>query len=102
MVPVGPESIVVWGAPVSTTKLTESLPVLPAGSVALTLTVCEPSPSELVVNGEPHGSAEPPSIWQVTSALASSTVNSTVAVGSLVGEVGEAVIVTTGAVGSLT
>jgi hypothetical protein len=56
LVPDGPESIVVWGGVASTVKVrTEGDgSVLPAGSIARTRKVWEPSANCAVVCGEPQ------------------------------------------------
>jgi hypothetical protein len=62
---VGFDVIVVFGAIVSTEKLTDAEPVLLAASVAVTTTLCDPSVRPAYAFGLVQLDAAPPSIAQV-------------------------------------
>src|SRR6185503_10057201 len=83
------------GAAVSTVKLVASVPVLPAASRPRTLIGWAPSASAAGVNGEVQVAKLPASTWH-SIVVAPVTVNETLGVLSLVGEV-TGVTVTTGA-----
>src|SRR5262252_1336898 len=59
--PVGPPVIATVGGVASTVKARLADAVLPAASVAVTVKVCAPSASAVVVKGEAHAAAAPPS-----------------------------------------
>ena len=97
--PDGPESIVVSGGPVSTTKACWAgvASVLPAGSVARTSKVCGPSPSAAVVWDELQDAHAPPSIRHSKLEPGWSDENANVGVASAVGSEGPLSIVVCGA-----
>jgi hypothetical protein len=95
-VPVGPPAIVTTGATVSTTTTrVASGPVLPAASVALMRRVRLPSARPVKVWGLEHGAHTPASTEHAASA-GSLTVNSTIAVVTLIVTAGPEVMVTIG------
>jgi hypothetical protein len=87
---VGDDPLVMWtaGLVVSTVNVTAPLPVFPAVSVAVTVTVCDPSSSADGVNdGGEHDTGGALSTWHVTAdRFASVAVNAMVGVASLVGD----------------
>ena len=94
----GPDVIVTVGPAVSTVKLRESLPWLPAASVTRTVNLCAPSASEAVVNGDVHAANAPSSTAHSITVGLPAVVNVKLGVLSLVGPFGPPVIVTVGAV----
>jgi hypothetical protein len=97
----GPLEIVTTGAVVSIVQVEEALPVLPAGSVAVTVKVCEPAARALYESGEVHVVAVPESSlhWKVEPVF--ELENANVALVALVGFAGEEEIVTVGGVVSI-
>ena len=93
--PAGPESIVVSGGPLSTTKACWAgvASVFPAGSVVRTSKVWGPSPSAAVVWDELHDAHAPPSIRHSKVEPGWSDENANVGVASSVGSGGPLSIV---------
>ena len=94
---VGLLVMVVFGATVSTVHVYEAADpsILPAVSVARTAKLCDPSASDVVVNGDVHvaKAAESNEHWKVEVSFA---VNSKLGVAELFGLVGYTVIVVFG------
>src|SRR6185436_6287253 len=101
--PAGPVSIVVFGAVRSITIVCVAgvASVLPAASVARTLTVCEPAARAVVVNGVVQLANAPLSTWHSNVEPPSEELKPIVGVVSLVGLGAGAVIVVFGAVRSI-
>src|SRR5215470_3837549 len=94
---VGTAVTVTTGATVSTVNVVEPVPTLVAASVPRTVIVWLPSPSAVAgVNGDVHAANAPVSIRQSIAVAPPITVNATLGVLSLVGDV-TGVTITTGA-----
>ena len=101
MVAAGPAVIVTTGSTVSVRQVASwGAETLPAGSVARTRRVWVPSARSARDHGDEHEAHSWVSSLHSTAAVASSTLNVTVAEVWLVGLVGAPVMVTTGAVAS--
>ena len=85
MIAAGLAVIVVSGGVVSTVKLTVCWLVLPASSTPRTITLCGPSVSGPMLNGDEQVTKAPPSTLQVTvTGLSSVTMNVTSGVLSVI------------------
>src|SRR5262245_27998000 len=92
---------VTTGGAVSTVKVVEPVPMLPAASVPRTVIVWLPSASAAAgVNGDVQVANAPPSIWHAI-AVAPVTVNVTLGVLSLVGDATGVTVTTGGAVSTV-